>query len=126
MRPRPRGDARDRSRGTQEKYDAWLAALGKPAAPAGGAGGGGSRSGAGRQDDLHVGRRHCEACHTLADAGTTGTIGPDLDKVLKGKDEAFIKQSIEDPSAEIADGYSDGIMPPSYEQTLGPESSTRW
>ena len=47
----------------------------------------------------------CGSCHTLADAGTTGTIGPDLDKVLKGKDAAFIKQSIEDPNAEIAKGY---------------------
>ena len=40
--------------------------------------------------------------------------------MLKGKDEAFIKQSIDDPSAEIADGYQDGIMPPNFEQTLAP------
>ena len=29
---------------------------------------------------------------------TSGTVGPDLDKVLKGKDAAFIKQSIVDPT----------------------------
>ena len=27
----------------------------------------------------------------------------------------------DDPSAQIADGYQDGIMPPNYSQTLGPE-----
>ena len=48
----------------------------------------------------------CSACHTLADARATGTVGPDLDKSLKGKDEAFIRTSIVDPNAEIAKGYS--------------------
>ena len=51
----------------------------------------------------------------------TATIGPDLDKVLKGKDAAFIKTSIADPSAEIAPGFQDGIMPKSYGDTLKPE-----
>lgn len=60
----------------------------------------------------------CNACHTLADAGANATIGPDLDKVLVGKDEAFIKTSIEDPSAEIANGYSD-TMPKDFGQRLG-------
>jgi cytochrome c oxidase subunit 2 len=63
----------------------------------------------------------CGTCHTLADAGTTGTTGPDLDKVLKGKDAAFIKQSILQPSAEIAPGYQDGIMPSNFGDTLSPE-----
>ena len=54
------------------------------------------------QADLHE-RRHqtnataCGGCHTLADAGTNGQAGPNLDKVLKGKDAAFIEQSIVDP-----------------------------
>ena len=60
----------------------------------------------------------CGGCHTLADAGTTGTTGPDLDKGLKGKDEAFIRQSIVDPSAKITPGYQDGIMPPNFGDTL--------
>ena len=46
----------------------------------------------------------CGSCHTLADAGATGTIGPNLDKVLKGKDAAFIQQSIEDPGAVRREG----------------------
>ena len=47
--------------------------------------------------------------------------GPDLDKVLKGKDAAFIKQSILHPDAEIAPGFQPGIMPPNYGDTLSAE-----
>jgi cytochrome c oxidase subunit II len=63
----------------------------------------------------------CGSCHTLSDASATGTIGPNLDEVLKGKDAAFIQQSIEDPSAEVAKGFQDGIMPTNYRDTLQPE-----
>ena len=41
--------------------------------------------------------------------------------MLKGKDAAFIQQSIEDPSAEVAKGFQDGIMPNNYKDTLQPE-----
>ena len=34
------------------------------------------------------------------------------------KDAAFIEESITDPGAEIAPGYSDGIMPTNFGQTL--------
>jgi cytochrome c oxidase subunit 2 len=103
---------------TQEKFDAWLAKLGQPAKPAGGAGGGAAPAEDGKaiftsQDT------NCGTCHTLADAGATGSIGPNLDTVLKGKDAAFIKQSIEDPDAEIAPGFQAGIMPPNFKDTLG-------
>jgi cytochrome c oxidase subunit 2 len=64
--------------------------------------------------------QNCGSCHTLADAGTNGTTGPDLDKALKGKTPTFIKQSIEQPNAAIAPGYSPGIMPQNYAQTLKP------
>jgi len=63
---------------------------------------------------------NCGACHALADAGTTGGTGPDLDDVLADKDAAFIKESITDPGAEIAPGFSDGIMPTNFGQTLEP------
>jgi cytochrome c oxidase subunit 2 len=62
----------------------------------------------------------CGGCHTLADAGTTGSIGPDLDEGLAGKDEAFIRESIVDPSADVTEGFSDGIMPPNFGDTLKP------
>ena len=60
----------------------------------------------------------CSGCHTFQPAGANGTIGPDLGKVLKGKDAAFIKQSITDPNAEIAQGYQPNIMPGSYGSQL--------
>jgi cytochrome c5 len=63
----------------------------------------------------------CGACHTLADAGTNASTGPDLDEALKGKDAAFIKESIVDPDAQVTKGYNKGIMPPNFGQTLSPE-----
>jgi mono/diheme cytochrome c family protein len=60
----------------------------------------------------------CASCHTLADAGATGTVGPNLDDALKGKDAAFIEQSIVDPNAQVAEGFSEGIMPQDYGEKL--------
>src|SRR4051794_2913548 len=102
---------------TQEKFDSWLAAVGKPAATAGG--GGGAANAEDGKTIFTSQDANCSTCHTLADAGANGSIGPNLDTALKGKDPAFIKQSIEEPSAVIADGYQDGIMPPNYKDTLG-------
>jgi cytochrome c oxidase subunit 2 len=58
--------------------------------------------------------QQCGSCHTLADAGTQGEVGPNLDDVLQGADAAFIMESIVDPGAVIADGYQDGVMPTNY------------
>jgi mono/diheme cytochrome c family protein len=63
----------------------------------------------------------CGGCHTFAPAGSTGTVGPDLDKVLKGKDAAFVRESIVDPNKEIAPGYQPNIMPGNFGQTLTPK-----
>lgn len=60
----------------------------------------------------------CSTCHTLKEAGATQTIGPNLDEVLKGKDAAFIHESIVDPNAEVATGYQPGIMPQAYGDEL--------
>jgi mono/diheme cytochrome c family protein len=60
----------------------------------------------------------CGACHTLSEAGASGTVGPDLDQVLKGQSTAFITESIVKPNAEIAKGYSAGIMPQDFGQKL--------
>ena len=60
----------------------------------------------------------CASCHTLQEAGASGTVGPNLDDVLKGKDAAFIHESIVDPDAEIASGFTAGIMPKTYPQQL--------
>ncbi|HET6697278.1 MAG TPA: cytochrome c oxidase subunit II [Gaiellaceae bacterium] len=53
--------------------------------------------------------QQCGSCHTLADAGTTGEVGPDLDEALQGVDADFVMESIVDPSASIAEGYEDAM-----------------
>jgi mono/diheme cytochrome c family protein len=60
----------------------------------------------------------CATCHTLKEAGATQTIGPNLDEVLKGKDAAFIHESIVNPNAEVTTGYQPGIMPQTYGEQL--------
>lgn len=64
----------------------------------------------------------CGSCHTLAEAPTgVGMIGPNLDEALVDKDAAFIKTSIIDPGAFVEDGFSDGIMPVDYADTISPQ-----
>lgn len=56
----------------------------------------------------------CGGCHVLAAAGTTGTTGPDLDKVLPGVSADKIHEDIVDPEAVIAEGYPGGVMPSNF------------
>jgi cytochrome c oxidase subunit 2 len=107
----------------QADFDKWLAEL---RAKGGGGQAGGGGGGGGAAPDAKTlftsgASPACGSCHTLADAGATQTIGPNLDKVLKGKDAAFIQKSIEDPGAEVEKGFQDGIMPTNYADTLQPE-----
>ncbi len=60
----------------------------------------------------------CGGCHALSAAGTNGTTGPNLDEVLKGKDAAFIRESIVKPDAQITEGFAPGLMPKDYGQKL--------
>ena len=60
----------------------------------------------------------CGGCHTFKPAGTTKTIGPDLDKLAdyakkanRGSTAEFAFQSIKDPSAYIEKGYGTIAMP---------------
>jgi cytochrome c oxidase subunit 2 len=102
-------------------FQQWLTRMkaGKQAG-AGGAGaaaGGQAGAGSGKQVFLSSG---CTGCHTLADAGSSGTVGPNLDQGLKGKSQAFIRQSIVAPDAVITNGYSKGIMPGNFKDTIPP------
>jgi mono/diheme cytochrome c family protein len=63
-------------------------------------------------------RSGCGSCHRLADAGATGTTGPDLDESLEGRSAPFVRQSIVAPDAVIAEGYSAGVMPGDYDRRL--------
>jgi cytochrome c oxidase subunit II len=62
--------------------------------------------------------QQCGTCHALADAGTTAQVGPDLDKVLAGKNADFIRKSIVDPNAEIAPGFQPNVMPATFGESL--------
>lgn len=89
----------------------------------GGEGKGGGGEGAGGAARLEEGEqaftsKGCGSCHTLAAAGASGTVGPDLDEALPGKSAAFIDESIVDPEAQIAAGYSSGIMPTNFKAAL--------
>src|SRR3954467_2530639 len=107
---------------TKPQFAAWVR---RASAPQGGGGGGGGGQAAAPDAKAlftngkdSTGATPCGACHTLSAASTNGTTGPDLDQVLKGKDAAFIKQSIVQPDAEVAKGFAKGIMPPNYGSTL--------
>jgi cytochrome c oxidase subunit 2 len=60
----------------------------------------------------------CGSCHTLTAAGSTGKIGPDLDKLPQYAQEdgqpleQFIHTSIVDPNAYVQKGYPKNVMPP--------------
>jgi mono/diheme cytochrome c family protein len=79
----------------------------------------------------------CASCHTLASAGASGTVGPDLDTRLKS-DCALpastkirgatltdcIRKAIIDPYAYIPSGYSAGVMPPNFSTKLSADEIT--
>ena len=67
----------------------------------------------------------CGICHTVADAGTTGTIGPELSHIgtvastRTGLNaEEYIRQSIEEPGAFIAPEYTP-LMTANLKDVLG-------
>jgi cytochrome c oxidase subunit 2 len=105
-----------------EEFDSWVQQRAAEAREGGGGEEGGGEEAGGEAPD---GRTlftdtGCGGCHALADAETNGGTGPNLDENLAERDEAFIEQSIVDPSAEIAEGFSDGLMPKQYGDQLTP------
>jgi cytochrome c oxidase subunit 2 len=62
--------------------------------------------------------QNCGGCHTLADAGTNGSTGPDLDEALEGMTAEDIRTAIVDPNAEVAEGFGPNIMPGNYGETI--------
>jgi mono/diheme cytochrome c family protein len=56
----------------------------------------------------------CGSCHTFEAAGTSATVGPNLDESLQGKDSEYIREGIVNPDAEVAEGFSAGVMPKNY------------
>jgi cytochrome c oxidase subunit II len=80
---------------------------------------------------VFTGSGGCASCHTLAAAGATGTIGPNLDQRLRSDCqtaaskrirgatlEECIMTAITKPYAYLPAGYSAGVMPSTFAQTL--------
>jgi cytochrome c oxidase subunit II len=91
---------------TQEGFDRWIQEQ-KAAAAA-----------AGSVQGKTLFTQQCGTCHALADAGTTGEVGPNLDEALKGKSAEFIRESIVDPNKEIAPGFQPDVMPATFGESL--------
>jgi mono/diheme cytochrome c family protein len=67
----------------------------------------------------------CGTCHAFKPAGSTGTIGPDLDtqptadaKKANMPLAAFLHESIVTPDAYIAPGFPKGVMPGTFGSSL--------
>jgi mono/diheme cytochrome c family protein len=63
----------------------------------------------------------CVACHTFRPAGSTATVGPDLDKLAvdaktanRGSVEQYTAESITNPNAYIVLNYTAGVMPQDF------------
>ena len=79
----------------------------------------------------------CSSCHTLAAAAATGTVGPNLDQRLRSDCASAasqkvrgktliecIHEAIVKPYAFIPSGYSAGVMPSTFGQSLKPNEIT--
>ena len=76
-------------------------------APSGG-GSGGTSTTAAAPDGKAIFTQNCGSCHTLKNAGTTGTVGPNLDQLKPA--EPIVKHQVE---------VGGGPMPP-FKGTLSP------
>ena len=83
------------------------------------AAGGGSAPGGADDGAAVFAAAGCGGCHAFEPAGTDAAVGPSLDE-LEG-DAASIRASIVDPSATLAPGYQDGVMPTTYGSSLSDE-----
>ena len=103
---------------TPADFNTWIA---EQKAPAQAAGGGGEADGKMLFTEGNGAATACGSCHTLADAGTQGQSGPDLDETLPDKDAGYIEESIVEPDKQITPGFQKGIMPKNYGDTLSEE-----
>jgi len=67
----------------------------------------------------------CGTCHTFKPAGSSGSVGPNLDSApaLDAKKDnmplpAFIRESIVSPNTYISPGYPKSVMPQNFGSTL--------
>jgi cytochrome c oxidase subunit 2 len=115
----------------QQTFTAWLAkqAGAATAAVPGGGGAAAKPANAAALGKQLFTQNGCGGCHTLAKAGASGTVGPNLDNVLadaakyaKGRSPAdYVRQSIVSPNAFVVPGFPRGTMPQNFAQQLTPQ-----
>jgi cytochrome c oxidase subunit 2 len=103
-------------------FEAWLHGKTQAtAAPTGSTGAAGSTGSAGAAVFTANG---CGSCHTLKAAGTSATVGPDLDQLSAEAQRAgqpldkFVEQSIVDPNAYVEHGFPKSVMPQTFGTSL--------
>jgi cytochrome c oxidase subunit II len=106
------------------RFNSWLdrqrraAGGGGGGGAAGGGGGGGGQAAASGKAVFD--QNGCASCHTLKEAGATGTVGPNLGNI-KEATKAYIRQSILDPNADVIKGYPRNVMPQNFRQQISPQ-----
>jgi mono/diheme cytochrome c family protein len=71
----------------------------------------------------------CGACHTLADAGGAGAVGPPLDGIASTAAtrvdgmaaDSYMLKSIINPDDYIVEGFPPGLMPKDYGDRISEE-----
>jgi cytochrome c oxidase subunit 2 len=97
---------------SRQDFDRWLEERQRRGGTAGGQAGGAEIDGKTLFTEGNGESTACGQCHTLSDAGTSATTGPDLDDVLPGMTPEQIREAI---------ATGPGLMPDNYEQVLSPE-----
>jgi cytochrome c oxidase subunit 2 len=109
------------------EFDSWVSR--QKEAAGGGAGGGepaeeqgGEEQAAGTPGEQIFTSAGCAGCHALAAAGSDADVGPDLGQLSQADaSEEFIRRSIVDPDADVAQGFSADVMPENFGEQLSDE-----
>jgi cytochrome c oxidase subunit 2 len=102
------------------EFQSWVSRQKKAASGGGGGTAGGGQGGGAPDAEQIFTSAGCSGCHTLAKAGATAKVGPDLGK-LGNVDANFIRTSIVDPNADVTKGYNPNIMPQDFKTKLSKE-----
>jgi cytochrome c oxidase subunit II len=112
----------------ESEFDSWISEQQEAAGGGTGGGGGGEpaeeqggeEQAAGTPGEQIFTSAGCAGCHALAAAGSDAAVGPDLGQ-LSQANERYVRESIVDPGAEIAEGFEDGVMPENFGEELSEE-----
>ncbi len=63
-----------------------------------------------------ISKHACGACHKIADQ--VGALGPDLTSIGATRDREYLRRSILDPNADVAEGFMANMMPAIYANQL--------